>query len=193
MDENELLNRLKQRDPKALQTAVEKYSNLLYKVAIGFMHDKQAADDIVQDVFIKLWQAAPKLNFDKNKLSTWLYRVTVNHCLNQVKRDKFKALFQDISKFTRKTDNGAIEIEIEDTINLNPHQYTENKELGQIIENAINNLPKKQRIAFILTKYRDMSAKQAAEIMKTSPANVDVLVFRAKKNLQKFILKKLKS
>ncbi len=193
MDENELLNRLKQRDPKALQTAVEKYSNLLYKVAIGFMHDKQAADDIVQDVFIKLWQAAPKLNFDKNKLSTWLYRVTVNHCLNQVKRDKFKALFQDISKFTRKTDNGAIEIEIEDTINLNPHQYTENKELGQIIENAINNLPKKQRIAFILTKYRDMSAKQAAEIMKTSPANVDVLVFRAKKNLQKFILKQLKS
>ncbi len=193
MDQNELINRLKQRDPEALKAAVENYSNLIYKVAIGFMHDQQAADDIVQDVFIKLWESAPKLNFDKTKLSTWLYRVTVNHCINQVKRQKFKSLFHDLSKFTRKNDDGAIEVEIHDNINLNPQQYTENQELGQIIQKAINSLPKKQRIAFILTKYRNMSAKQAAEIMDTSPANVDVLVHRAKKNLQKFILKNYKN
>ena len=193
MDQNELINRLKQRDPEALKAAVEKYSNLLYKVAIGFMHDQQAADDIVQDVFIKLWESAPKLNFDKTQLSTWLYRVTVNHCINQVKRQKFKSLFQDLSKFTRKNDDGAIEVEIQDNFSLNPQQYTENQELRQIIEKAINSLPKKQRIAFILTKYRNMSAKQAAEIMDTSPANVDVLVHRAKKNLQKFILKNYKN
>ena len=193
MDQNELINRLKQRDPEALKAAVEKYSNLLYKVAIGFMHDQQAADDIVQDVFIKLWENAPKLNFDKTQLSTWLYRVTVNHCINQVKRQKFKSLFQDMSKFTRKNDDGTIEVEIQDNFSLNPQQYTENQELRQIIEKAINSLPKKQRIAFILTKYRNMSAKQAAEIMDTSPANVDVLVHRAKKNLQKFILKNYKN
>ena len=127
MDQNELINRLKQRDPEALKAAVEKYSNLLYKVAIGFMHDQQAADDIVQDVFIKLWESAPKLNFDKTKLSTWLYRVTVNHCINQVKRQKFKSLFQDMSKFTRKNEDGAIEVEIQDDFSLNPQQYTENK------------------------------------------------------------------
>ena len=193
MDQNELINRLKQRDPEALKAAVENYSNLIYKVAIGFMHDQQAADDIVQDVFIKLWESAPKLNFDKTQLSTWLYRVTVNHCINQVKRQKFKSLFQDLSKFTRKNDDGAIEVEIQDDFSLNPQQYAENQELGQIIQKAINSLPKKQRIAFILTKYRNMSAKQAAEIMDTSPANVDVLVHRAKKNLQKFILKNYKN
>ncbi len=193
MEQNRLLNRLKQQDPEALKAAVEKYSNLLYKVAIGFMHDQQAAEDIVQDVFIKLWENAPKLNFDKTKLSTWLYRVTINHCINQVKRQKFKSLFEDLSKFTRKNDDGTIEVEIQDNFSLNPQQYTENQELRQIIEKAINSLPKKQRIAFILTKYRNMSAKQAAEIMDTSPANVDVLVHRAKKNLQKFILKNYKN
>lgn len=188
MNESELLNKLKSREQDSLRIAVERYSSMLYKVALGFTHDKQEADDIVQEVFIKLWENAPKLELKNTKLSTWLYRVTVNYAINLTRRNKFKSLFEDLSQFTRKSDDGTIEFQIEDTQNKNPAEQTENKELGEIIKIAINSLPKKQKIAFILTKYRGLSSKEVAEIMEISPGNVDILVHRAKKALQKKIL-----
>ncbi len=188
MNDGELLNRLKAREQEALRIAVDKYSSMVYKVALGFTHDKQEADDIVQEVFIKLWENAPKLELRDTKLSTWLYRVTLNYAINLTRRNKFKSLFEDLSQFTRKSDDGTIEFQIEDKQNKNPEELTENKELGEIIKIAVNRLPKKQRIAFVLTKYRGLSSKEVAEIMEISPGNVDILVHRAKKALQKKIL-----
>ncbi len=189
MQDLELLNRLKSREELALKEAIDRYKSMVYKIAIGFTHDREVADDIVQDVFLKLWEKAPDLDLKNTKLSTWLYRVALNHSINYSRREKFKSFVHDLSQFTRTTDDGAVEIQIEDSAARDPQQYAENKELGEILKKAIDSLPKKQRIAFILTKYQGMSAKEVAEVMDLSPGNVDVLVYRAKKAMQKKILK----
>ncbi len=193
MQDLELLNRLKNREELALKEAVERYKSMVYKVAIGFTHDREVADDIVQDVFLKLWENAPKLELKNTKLSTWLYRVALNHSINYSRKEKFKSFVQDLTQFTRTTDDGAVEIQIEDNSAKNPEEFVENRELGEILKKAINSLPKKQRIAFVLSKYQNMSSKEIAEVMEISPGNVDVLVHRAKKALQKKILKIMNS
>ncbi len=188
MNEDILVERLKARDEQAFKAFVEKYQNKVFRLIMGFVHDTYAAQDIAQDVFVKLWEKIPEWKAGKAKISTWLYKVAVNHALNYIKREDKKEYVSDLSAFTRVNDDGSVEIQIEDTLR-NPHDSLENKELAQILRKAIKALPKKQRIAFVLSKYQNMSSKEIAEVMEISPGNVDVILHRAKKNLQKNILK----
>ncbi len=191
MDEEILVKKLKARDQKVFQDFVNEYKDKLFRLAMGFVHDSFLAEDIVQDVFVKLWQNIDSWELGNAKLSTWLYKVTVNHALNVVRSKKKTSNVVDISQFVRESDDGGIEIQIPDN-EKNPHNKLENKELAGILRKAINTLPKKQRIAFVLRQYQNMSSKEIAEVMDLSVSNVDVIIHRAKKNLQKQILKLMK-
>ncbi len=188
MNEEILVERLKARDEQAFRIFVEEYQNKVFRLIMGFVHDTYIAQDLTQDVFVKLWEKIPEWKSGNAKISTWLYRVAVNHAINYLKRENKKDYVSDISAFTRVNDDGSVEIQIEDTLR-NPHDNLENKELAIILRKAIKALPKKQRIAFVLSKYQNMSSKEIAEVMEISPGNVDVILHRAKKNLQKNILK----
>ena len=186
-----LIKQLKAKDTKVFQEFVNWYKNKLFHVAMGFVHDSDIANDIVQDVFIKLWENIDSWEEKRAKLSTWLYKVTVNHSLNQIRYRKNRKNITDFTELTRTTDDGSIEIQIPDG-SKNPHENLENKELSEILKRAINNLPKKQRIAFVLSKYQNMPSREIAEVMDLTVSNVDVIIHRAKKNLQKQILKLMK-
>ncbi len=188
ISEEILIQRLKARDKKVFQHFVNQYKDKLFRLAMGFVHDAFLAEDIVQDVFVKLWQNIDSWQEGRARLGTWLYKVTVNHSLNKVRDNKKTAHVQDIGQFVRQSNDGMIEIQIPDQTR-DPHKALENKELAGILRRAINSLPRKQRIAFVLSKYQKMSSKEIAEVMELSVSNVDVIIHRAKKNLQKQILK----
>ncbi len=192
MSDREIINNILKGESHLFELLVDRYKSMVFKVAMGFVHDTQAANDIVQDVFVKLWSQLGDFTFEA-KLSTWLYRVTVNTSLNVLRKDKFKSMIEDISHLTRTNDDGSIEIQIEDSYGETPEDYVRNEELRQLLKKAIDSLPKKQKIAFVLSKYRGLSSKDIAEIMEISPGNVDVLIYRAKQKLQKYILKHSKN
>ena len=191
MSEKILIERLKAKDQRVFQYFVNEYKDKLFSLAMGFVHDSFTAEDIVQDVFIKLWQNIDSWQPGNARLSTWLYKVTVNHSLNKVRSSKKTSNVVDMNQFVREADDGTVEIQIPDQAR-DPHQQLENKELAELLRRAINNLPRKQRIAFVLSKYQKMSSREIAEIMELSVSNVDVIIHRAKKNLQKQILKLMK-
>lgn len=76
------LRQLRCGDTDAFQTLFETYKGLVYKTAYLMVQDTDRADDVLQDVFVKVFTSIAKYDPAKAALSTWIYRITVNHCLN---------------------------------------------------------------------------------------------------------------
>ncbi len=185
MSDKDLLKKIAQHDPIAMEQAVNTYKNQIYRLAISFVHNPEIANDITQDVFIKLWENAHKIKLDNAKLSTWLYRVTVNHSINKLKKQNKTSSLLSVSQFTQINDQNQIELQIPDKNKFsNPHNTLENKELYNLLKKSVHSLPKKQRIAFILKYFHNFSSADIAQVMNTSISAVDVSIHRAKKTLQ---------
>lgn len=165
-------------DPANFAEVVNEYHTLIFRTAMGFVHSKEDAEDLTQETFIKAFQNIHKFRGD-SEISTWLYRIVVNLSLNHISQKKKKGwlsfsnnLLQNI--FTLKTSDDP-----------NPQQKIECDERDMLIQDAIDQLPDKQRTAFILYRYDDLSQKQVADIMNISEGAVEQLLLRAKNNLQK--------
>lgn len=171
-------------DQDAFRLLIDKYRKMVFKIAVGFLHDKDSADDVVQDVFIKFWETRKDFEL-KAKFSTWLYRVTANHCVNVQRKNKFSTAFSGI--FSKNNDEKEVTFEeqIADSHAEIENDNFKNEHLKLALKTAINSLPKKQRIAFVLNKYQDFSYKEISDIMELSLSSVESLLFRAKSGLQK--------
>jgi len=150
------------------------------------------AEDLAQEVFMEVFQSLSGFR-SESKLSTWLYRIAVNKSLNFVKKQKRNGLLQSIEGFFSGVKGStSSNLEVEDESNASPEETVINKEKRKILKSAINSLPQNQRIAFILSKYQDLSYKEIAEVMDISLSSVESLLFRAKANLQKKLSAEIK-
>lgn len=161
---------------------VRKYQNLVFLVCMGFVHNEEDANDLTQEIFINAFQ---KLHtFDgRAKFSTWLYRIAVNAALNAQRKKSRRKLFSLMDGRWEKPaqeENWILPSEDDD-----PEQAMINHQERQLIEQAIDGLPEKQRTAFVLSKYDDLPQREIAAIMNTSEGSVEQLLLRAKANLQK--------
>jgi RNA polymerase sigma-70 factor (ECF subfamily) len=147
---------------------------------MGFTHDKEEAEDITQDVFIRVWQSLHKFRGDSS-FSTWLHRVTINACLNYARKKRGMPLFNRISSFFQS--EAALSNEITHDVE-NPEETIIREEHSQWLKNALNSLPENQRIAIVLSKYDDLPQKEIASIMNLTEGAVEALMQRAKKNLR---------
>jgi RNA polymerase sigma-70 factor, ECF subfamily len=185
MDDLELIGRLSQNDPLAFRKLVEQYKDMVFRTSMGLLHDKEEAEDIAQEVFIEVFKSIGYFR-GESKLSTWLYRITINKSLNELKKIHRKKAWAKIEDLIAGNKEARKEISIEDK---SGEIEAESKELGVILQQAIDELPDNQRIAFVLAKYDELSYKEIAEIMNSTVSSVESLVHRAKSNLQKRLQK----
>ena len=146
---------------------------------MGVLHDPADADDVTQEVFIEVFRSMGKFRADA-KISTWLYRIALNKSLNFIRDNK---KHRAVSLSGNPQHEGVTGYDIE-----GPAEILQNKEKKEILEQAIESLPDKQKKAFVLSKYDDLSYKEISEVMKLSVSSVESLIFRAKQNLQKKLL-----
>ena len=90
MTDAELVQGLKDKDPGAWHELVDRYQLLVYNVCNGFLRNAHDTEDLSQDIFIEVFNSAHKFRGDA-KISTWLYRITVNTCLGHIKKKKNKS------------------------------------------------------------------------------------------------------
>ena len=180
MEEQILVEDIIERKPEAFQQLVEKYQTMVINTCYGFLHNYQDAQDVAQEVFIEVHRSISKFR-KESKLSTWLYRISANKSLNYIRDNKKKSWFQSLDSLfeSDKASNNS------QYVSESPQDILENSEKSEIINRAVDNLAKNQRVAFILYKYENLSYKEIALVMKTSLSSVESLLFRAKKNLQK--------
>lgn len=175
-----LVEELKQGEEEAFRQLVDEYQDKVYNTCISLVKNAEDADDITQEVFIEVYNSIHKFRAE-SKLSTWIYRITVNKSLEhlrKMKRNKRSGFLQWISG-----EDPDPEIQIPDFDH--PGVLAENREKARILFNAIEKLPEKQRIAFTLHKMEDLSYEQIADVMHKSLSSIESLLHRAKNNLKK--------
>lgn len=171
----ELMLRLKRGDHEAFNVLVQRHRKPLINFIYRFTTNLGESEDLAHEVFIKVFQSASKYE-PKAAFSTWLYRIATNLALNYLRDHK--------PRLATSLDSGAEEqgekpaSELRDRGTLAEDQLLERERVEQI-RLALAALPENQRLAVILTKYQELSLKEAAGIMKCSEAAVKSLIFRA--------------
>lgn len=163
------------RSDRAANALVRKYSSLVYFTAYRYVKNEQDAQDISQDVFLKV---LAKLHSFKNQssLQTWIYSITANHCKNFLRK-------KSIRKFLRIDKD--LSFDIEDFSQSTPLNILEKSESIQTLLNEISKLPEKQREVFSLRYFNDMNYSEISELLGTSIGGLKANYFHAVKKLTK--------
>ena len=156
-------------DEKSFRFLVEFYKGFVYSIAYRFVFNKEDAEDISQDVFIKLWKNRKKIK-DHRKLNTYLYKIVVNRCLNY-KRKRIR------------------KVQLDENIESasDPVVHYEKKHKKEEIVNALMKLKKHERIILLLHVVGEKSQKEIGEIMGKSRKSIELIIYRARKKLKEYI------
>jgi RNA polymerase sigma-70 factor, ECF subfamily len=170
-DDEELLVLIQNGSQQAFNVLVQRHTERFYRLAYRYLQSKEAAEDVVQDGFVKLWEDPGRWQAERNnKFTTWFYRVMVNLCLDWQKRKKPLGL-------------GDQEISIADD-RATPDIAVIDAEKQKILEKEIAALPERQRTALNLCFDEGLSNQEAAEVMGLKLKALQSLIMRAKTTLK---------
>ena len=182
MGDQESIERVLSGDTDLFSNLVRKYQSRIFSLCMGFVHQKEDADDLSQEVFIKAYQSLRSYRGDAS-FSTWIYRIAINIALNYVKNKSKKNIFQRIDDLMSSTGkSNTLQTVSMDT--ADPEQILIDTQKREMVNNALNSLPENQKIAIVLSKYDDLPQKEIAIIMNTTEGAVEALLQRAKVNLR---------
>lgn len=171
MDLSPLIRRCQLGDEEALAALFHRYKNLVYRTAYLTLDDAEEAEDVLQDVFVRVYRALSTFDPAKGAFTTWLHRITVNQCLSR--RRKHRLLTIPIDQISP----GSAE----------KHQtrpaYT--PEDDEAIQQALNRLGPKLRTAVILRYYLELSYKEMAQVLDIPIGTVKSRLDRALKTLRR--------
>jgi RNA polymerase sigma factor (sigma-70 family) len=182
LNQPELIVLLQQGDEAAFKKLVQAYEVLVYNTSLAIVQNETVADDITQEVFIKVYQSISSFK-GESKLSTWLYRITITKSLDYLKHKKRKKRFAFVQTLTGSRNEEAIH---PPEFN-HPGIVMEQKENAKALFTAMNKLPDSQRIAFTLHKLEALKHEEIAAVMQVSVQAVESLIARAKGNLRKIL------
>ncbi|MEK6155594.1 RNA polymerase sigma factor [Flavobacteriaceae bacterium 3-367] len=184
MEEELFIVALRQGDQRAYLQLLEAYQQKVFNTCISFVPNAADAEDIAQEVFIEVFNSVSKFKGDA-KLSTWIYRISVNKSLEFIRKKKAKKRFgfmQSILGNDIPIDRRSYFTEFD-----HPGILLENKEKNEILFRAIHSLPDSQRVVFTLHNIEGRSYKEVAEVTGKSISSVESLMFRAKKSLRQLL------
>ena len=126
------------------------------------------AEDATQEVFVKLWKNLSAYR-NENNLSTWLYRITSNHCLDKLKQQKVKRLYVKVHRADEPVNTVA--------------EQTMHAELSEAIDQLTGKLPEKQRLVFVLAVMKQQSIGEIAEVTGMQKGQVKSNLYYARKQM----------
>lgn len=177
--EEELIRKLQNGEQQAFKIVVDQYQDMVYNTVLGIVQNEEDAEDITQEVFVKVYQSIGFFRGD-SKFSTWLYRISIAKALDNEKSKRRKKRFAFIQRlFGENGEDQYHPVEFN-----HPGVVLDNKEKAGELFKALKKIPDKQRLAFTLNKIEGLNNNEIAEIMNTSFYAVESLLARAKKNLK---------
>jgi len=178
--EQQLVRKAQNGDRDAFQDIVGQYKKMVYFLAWDIAGNHQDAEDITQNVFIKVFRHFHKYSAD-SKFSSWLYRIAVNASIdalrqrNRKKEDPVED-FDSVGESTQPWINERA---------LNPESQTDHTNVQHQIEKALSQLAPREKTVFVMRHYNDFPLKEIAEILHLSSGSVKSYLFRAVQKIQK--------
>ncbi len=182
INETELVERLKQGDEIAFKTIVEQWQDMVYNTILGIVQNETEAEDLAQDVFIKVFEKINTFKGD-SKFSTWLYRIATTTALDHLRSKKRKKRFGFLQSLTGS--GGDEKEQVPDF--HHPGISLDNKERAAVLFKAIDSLPENQKSAYTLHKLEGLSYREVSEVLNTTVSAVESLMSRANQNLRKHL------
>lgn len=171
-EDSELVARASAGEEAAFEELVRRYRNDVYGLSYHFLRNREEAWDVSQEVFIKAYRSLKQFRGDAG-FKTWLLRIAANHCKDLFKKRRVPTVSMD-----------ALPTQDFFASQSDPGQSLSNTELGAAIQQALDGLPPKHRMAFVLREFEDMSYKEMAEVMACSEGTVMSRLHHARKKLQ---------
>lgn len=184
--DRDLIRRFKQGDKESFKGLVEKYQSRIYRIVLAMIGDRNDAEDLCQDIFVKVYRYLPRFR-GESKFYTWLYRITINTCINAQNGKKRKPSTVSLSH-PAKEGQDPLSSRIQEDSSRCSLEILENKELGTKIKAAINSLSDGMKELVILREIEDLSYKQLADVFQCSKGTIKSRLFRAREKLKKQLI-----
>ena len=167
-------------DATAFRAFIEAYQQRVYNLVLKMVQYVHDAEEITQDVFVDVYRKPDAYRGDA-AVSTWLYRIAMNKCIDHLRRQQRKKRHLFSAFFAPGITNAA-----EEPFHANhPGMVAEQKEKLAILYKALNQLPANQHTAWVLGELENLSYKEIGEVMQLSVSSVESLLFRARRNVKK--------
>jgi RNA polymerase sigma-70 factor (ECF subfamily) len=178
--EASIINQIIGGDTQAFSVLVDVYKDLVFTLAIRMLKNREEAEEVSQDTFIKIYKALPKFK-GESKLSTWIYKVAYNTCLDQIKKNN------------RRYDEVAIDSFSENQIKTldNALDALEEKEQQQTIQECLQQLASKDSFLLTLFYFEELSLEEISKVVNMEANTVKVNIHRARKRLGNILKQKL--
>ena len=180
-DEQEFVTRAQNGDAEAFNPLVNKYQQKIYNLIYQQVRDRETAEDLSQEDFLKAWRALPHLK-DQSIFYTWIYKIAVNCCIDYIRKRKRQFVYA-CEELPEDPDNALPMLQTQ----LSPCEILETEELGEIIRRAVHKLPSGQRSAFRLRYFHEIPVKEIASRMNRSEGTIKTHLHHARRNLQNML------
>ena len=178
-----IIRRVQHGDTEAFSVLVAAYEKNVFNVALQMTGNREDAQDMAQEAFLKAYNSLPSFRGD-SKFSSWLYRIVSNVCLDFKRRQSRRPS----SSLTVEDDEGeTLQLDIADE-SQSPEALLERKLTREAVRRGLASLPDEQRQILLLREIQGLSYEEIAEAMDLEPGTVKSRIFRARKKLCAFLL-----
>ena len=177
----DLVEDFRQGDVEGFNELVRRYQEKIYWVCRRIVGTHEDADDVVQDVFIRVYDRLKDFRAE-SEFYTWLYRIATNASLNALRKKRLKELvrfdelYEELLPGDDQTDGSMLQ-----------------QEVRTVLERAIDRLPPKQKLVFVMRYYDELTYEEMARILKKSVGGLKANYFHALKKIQEYVQREMKS
>lgn len=175
-----IIDQIIEGDTNAFSVLVDRYKDLVFTLALRMVKNREEAEEVSQDTFIKVFKSLEKFKGD-SKFSTWIYKVSYNTCLDRIKKNKKDQNVVPIDEFTEhqvKTIDNALD-------------QMEEQEYKDKIQKCLHLLPSEDSFLLTLYYFEEQSLEEISKVVNLTANNVKVKLFRSRKKLTTILREKL--
>ena len=188
IDDHSLIKLCQQGDLAALDTLIVKYQDRVYNIIYKICSNSDDAAELTQDTFVKVIEKIGDFKF-RSALYTWVFRVAVNLTLNFVKRRAsigFKSLDETL-KSCSEDSKSTLKSYLHDGGKDDPVLIAQKKEVGEIVQSALNRLDQQHKAIMLLREVEVLSYAEISEVLDIEVGTVKSRLFRARENLKEIL------
>ncbi|MHC4548675.1 MAG: RNA polymerase sigma factor [Planctomycetota bacterium] len=179
----ELMLAVKAGDEGAFGELVSRHRDSIVNLTYRYLGNRADAEDLAQEVFLKVYRARMRYE-PRAKFTTWLYRVAVNACLNEVRNRKLRPTFGAAALPGGEGDEDAFVPTLRDADAQSPAEGAAQAELRAQVRAAVDDLPERQRLALLLNKFHGLGYEELAATLEMTIPGVKSLLVRARENVR---------
>lgn len=165
MTDAQIINYILNGDRSRFNTLVWRWEKPLYNFILRYLGNKELARDVSQKVFIRVYKNLNKLR-DPNKFSSWIYQIASNLCKDEIKKMSYRDFISlDLIQENNENDGYRLPDQLRDSEQSLPDAKLNQKQISNIVQKALQQLPEEQRVVIIMKEYQGLKFKEIAETL----------------------------